>query len=102
MAFAPCSVNQRFPSGPGAIPVGSEAAVAIETSVTRSTGTLAILLAPFSVSQTLPSDPVVIANGPAAAVGSANRVIAPAGVIWPTLLLPPAVNQRLPSAAAVI
>ena len=53
----PCSVNQRFPSGPrvmpsGALPAGRRNSVSSPAGVIRPT-----LAEPSSVSQTLPSGP---------------------------------------------
>jgi hypothetical protein len=58
------SVNQRFPSGPSAIPHGSLPAVGMLNSVTTPDGVIRpIVFAVVSVNHRLPSGPLVIPNG---------------------------------------
>src|ERR1035437_1022437 len=105
---APASVNQRLPSGPVVMDVGTLLLEGIENSVMVPEGvTLPILPALFSVNQRLPSGPVVMSYGPLPLVGVANSVMVPEGVTLPILPtpMPPrpnSVNQRLPSGPVVM
>src|SRR5205809_52725 len=78
-----CSVNQRLPSGPAAIPIGL-LAVETENSVNVPLGLMRPILLPSnSVNQRLPSGPAAIPIGPLWAVGTENSVIAPLGLMRP-------------------
>src|SRR4030095_6398112 len=97
----PCSVNQRLPSGPAAIPIGLS--VGRENSVMTPAGVIRpILLSRNAVTQRLPSVPVVISQAPVWGGGMENSVMAPAVVIRPIWLAANSVNQRLPSGPAEI
>src|SRR5262245_17636211 len=96
------SVNQRFPSGPGAIPKGSTPLARIGISVIDPSGlTRPIWLPASSVNQTA-AFAVTTAMGPAFGVGIANSVIDRSGVIRPSLLAAFSTNQTLPSGPGAI
>src|SRR6478672_7263435 len=72
------SVNQRLPSGPGAMPSAPLLAVGMAYSVTTpEVVTLATLFAPCSVNQRLPSGPGAIATGPLLVLGVGYEVMSP-------------------------
>src|SRR6266446_4575237 len=102
---APRCVNQRFPSGPAAIPKipvpGAVNSVMAPEVVHRPTLTPGAP-APPSANQRFPSGPVVISTGPELAVGTVNSVITPAVVHLPILFVLTSVNQRFPSGPDVI
>src|SRR6266851_4791460 len=100
------SMNQRLPSGPAVIVIGSLPAVGMGNSaVMVPLGLMRPILLPLnSVNQRLPSGPAVIPSGELLAVGTGNSVIVPLGLIRPILLpvprrkpfskTPCSVNQR--------
>ena len=58
------SVNQRFPSGPAAMPKGSRPATESGNSVMAPEGLIRPTLLPmYSANQRFPSDPVVMPSG---------------------------------------
>src|SRR5258708_6400989 len=78
------SVNQRFPSGPTAIPIGKLLAPA-ENSVTPPVVViLPILFARYSTNHRFPSGPAVMSKGPLFAVGIGKSATAPPVVILPS------------------
>src|SRR5262249_31072080 len=71
-----CSANQRFPSGPAAMPIGQLPAVGILYSVkTPAVVTFPILFPLHSVNQRLPSAPEVMNTRPLLAVGTVYSVM---------------------------
>src|SRR5438128_1422598 len=95
------SVNQRFPSGPAAIPLGRLSGVGIGYWVTvPSNAILSMVSPPYSVNHRSPSRPDAIPVGPPG--GTEYSVIAPAGVMRPILLLESSVNHRFRSGPTVI
>src|SRR5436309_942562 len=102
MLFPPSSTNQRLPSGPAAIALGTLLAVGMENSVTAPVGVIRpILFPPSSVNQRAPSGPAVMPSGPLS-MESENSVTSPAVVILPILPALFSVNQRAPSGPDVI
>ena len=103
--FRPASsVNQRFPSGPGAMFQGSDCSVSSGNSVWSkgSSGSRRTMLFPISsVNQTLPSGPVVmcVGNWP---MPVGNSSTTPVVVILPTWSTFSSVNQKVPSGIAVM
>src|SRR5207253_2587900 len=88
------STNQRLPSGPAVIPLGSLLAVARGNSVMVPVGVIRPTLLPsISVNHRLPSGPAAIPSGP---LGSANAVIGTRGtsptrtLLCTVMLAPPA------------
>ena len=108
IAPAPKSANQRLPSGPGAIPIGSlpMRRPALNSVIAWVLGLIRPIAAvvPVSVNQRLPSGPGAIPFGLVPALSPAlNSVIVPAGVIRPIASVVPAlVNHRLPSGPGAI
>jgi hypothetical protein len=99
------SANQRLPSGPGVMPLGSPIMRVSPPGTGNSVMTPAGVIRPMpgpAVNQRLPSGPAVMPWGPLLAVGTGNSVMTPAGVIRPILLALDSVNQRLPSGPAVM
>src|SRR4051812_20498017 len=98
--LAPASVNQRLPSGPGAM--WKAPAAAVGTGYSFTTGVESVVaratllgLAPMA-NQRFPSGPGVMPAGAELGV-RAKSVIAPAVVVRPSLEALSSVNQRLPS-----
>src|SRR5256885_787083 len=86
--FTVPSVNQRFPSGPAAIPEGKLSAVGIAYSVkTPDVVTFPISFPPalLSVNQRFPSDPAAMLPGTLLAVGREYSVKPPELVTLATL-----------------
>ena len=97
------SVNQRFSSGPAAIPYGLLLAVGTGNSVMTPAVVIRPMLLPnHSVNHRFPSGPRVMADGRLFAVGMWNSVTTPVVVILPMLLLVPSVNHSAPSGPVVI
>ena len=97
-------VNQRLPSGPAMISLGSLGSL---LSAERGNSVMApcMVMRPIfwledSVNQRFPSGPAVIPKGSLIGVGRGNSVMAPCGVTRPISLF--SVNQRFPSGPAVI
>src|SRR6266567_4751287 len=100
------SVNHRLPSGPAAMPNGSQPnlcphlvgrgnTVSLPPAVRRS-----MRFPKDKVNHRLPSGPVVMPKGPLRATG--NSVTRPAVVMRPILSTLNSVNQRLPSGPTVM
>src|SRR5712691_749102 len=96
------SVNQRLPSGPGAMLSGLLLEVVTKNSViTPAVVMRPILLASYSVNQRLPSGPAVMSKL-RVVESKGNSVTTPAVVILPILLAVDSLNQRLPSGPAAM
>ena len=73
---APYSVNQRLPSGPTAMPLGSLAVFESGNSVSTPAVVIRpIFPAPYSVNQRLPSGPVTMLSGSAVADGNGYSIV---------------------------
>src|SRR5258707_1344500 len=98
LAVVLLSVNQRLPSGPLAMPMGTLPPVGMGNSVTVPAGGIRpMVLLVVSVNQRLPPGPLAMLWAVAPAVGMGNSLMVPVGVIRPMLFTPLSVNQRLPS-----
>src|SRR5712691_681108 len=96
------SVNQRLPSGPGAMLSGLLLEVVTKNSViTPAVVMRPIRLASYSVNQRLPSGPAVMSKL-RVVESKGNSVITPAVVMRPILPAPNSVNQSAPSEPAAI
>src|SRR5262245_2818451 len=91
-----------LPSIPAAMPNGELPNVGVANSVTVPFGVMRPIFPgnTFSVNHTLPSKPATMPCGDDPAAG--NSLIVPFGVQRPMALLFPSVNQRFPSAPAVM
>jgi hypothetical protein len=100
------SVNQMLPSGPQVIPSGPTPSARGYLVTTPAGLTFRIqsgpFMSPLPTIQTLPSCPPVIASEPDPPPGTANCVIAPAGVTRPTTPWPSSKNHTFPSGPAAM